>query len=145
MIEYWNIKAESFFSGIDYSKGGNLKWRWIPTDTYKRNLEYSYKLEHKIPLEMDLSREQKDEVEPLFRKKYPNIEKLENINRLCDWVSTWGILQYLLAPSMLILSIVQVRRTKQKALKSFGIITLVFSVVAMFLMFYRGYFSSLGL
>lgn len=87
-------------------------------------------------LYVPLSTEEREELEA--HKAYS-----EARNDLCAWVGTFGLLQYLLAPTALILAMAQatLRVGWRRILAIICACTTVLSIV---LMFYRGYLSSLG-
>jgi hypothetical protein len=59
-------------------------------------------------------------------------------------VETFGLLQYLLSPLLLILAILVLLQSRRSWVKAGATISLVLSSIAMTLMFYREYFQSLG-
>ncbi|MCE9554464.1 MAG: hypothetical protein K8T91_13945 [Planctomycetes bacterium] len=63
---------------------------------------------------------------------------------LHSWVAGMGLLQYLLAPLLLILSILLFLKSRRMELKSGGAVFGAIACVAMICMVYRGYFTSLG-
>jgi len=64
-------------------------------------------------------------------------------DRLRGWVNGPGLLQYILAPLLLLLSIIQIKPNVSNIRKRISIICLVFSILCISVMVYRGYFSSL--
>ena len=60
-------------------------------------------------------------------------------------VQTYGLLQYLFAPLLVILSIVGFRYSKGSLLKVIATLAMAVAVIAILLAFYRGYYSSSGL
>ena len=73
------------------------------------------------------------------------IEKADRNGEFRGFVGTMGIAQYLLAPTALLFSIIHLREKQSKADRLTIFLTLSVSFVAILLMFYRGYFSSLGI
>ena len=59
-------------------------------------------------------------------------------------VATFGLMQYLLAPLLLALSILVVVRTKSRRAQLAGSFCCMIALLALTLMYYRGYYSSLG-
>lgn len=55
-----------------------------------------------------------------------------------------GLMQYLLAPVLFILSVFVIAKSQSVSAKIFAIVCLFTSIVAIYLMFYREYLSSLG-
>lgn len=60
-------------------------------------------------------------------------------------VQTYGLMQYLLAPLLLIISVLVLFNSRRSWMKIAATMTLIVAVVAIHLTFYRGYYSSLGL
>jgi len=85
-----------------------------------------------------LTRSQRQEIDQAARKADLN-------NRFLAFVSTWGLAQYVLAPLAMLLSLGEAvlrretRRYRQAACVPAGV-----ALLCIILMFYRGYFSSLG-
>jgi hypothetical protein len=71
---------------------------------------------------------------------------LENTprDRLRGLVETFGLLQYVLAPLLLGVAIVVLLKSSRSWVKVGATLSLVLSVIAMSLMFYREYYQSLG-
>jgi len=71
---------------------------------------------------------------------------LENSPRdqLRGLVATFGLLQYLLAPLLLIFAIMMLLKSSRSWVKIGATLSLVVSTIAMSLMFYREYYESLG-
>jgi hypothetical protein len=71
---------------------------------------------------------------------------LENSPRdqLRDLVATFGMLQYLLAPLLLIFAFVVFFRSSRSWVEVFATLSLVVSTLAISLMVYREYYQSLG-
>src|SRR5262245_29291577 len=65
-------------------------------------------------------------------------------DRLRVIVESYGLLQYLLAPFLFVISILMWPRHLPSFVRAIVIIYAIIAVCAMLLMFYRGYFSSLG-
>ena len=66
-------------------------------------------------------------------------------DQLRGLVETYGLMQYVLAPLLLIISVVVLFNSSRSWMKIAATMTLVIAVVAIHLTFYRGYYSSLGL
>jgi hypothetical protein len=71
---------------------------------------------------------------------------LENSPRdqLRGLVATFGLLQYPLAPLLLIFAIIVLLKSSRPWVKVGAMLSLVLSTIAMSLMFYREYYQSLG-
>jgi hypothetical protein len=65
-------------------------------------------------------------------------------SQLRNWVSGMGLLQYLLAPIALLSSLVLFRGTENRAVRFASVACAVSNMTSMYLMVYRGYFTSLG-
>ncbi len=64
-------------------------------------------------------------------------------DRLRGWVNGPGLLQYVLAPMVLFLSIFQLKKKVSNIRKMLSIICLICSILLISIMIYRGYFTSL--
>ena len=64
--------------------------------------------------------------------------------RLHNWVCTIGLLQYVLAPTALAWSLYFVATRRALRYRLGGVLTAVVSGVSIVMMFYRGYYASLG-
>lgn len=64
---------------------------------------------------------------------------------LQNWLSAMGLLQYFLAPGVLVLSVFAIFFVRTRRVRIVGVLTLCVSVACSAAMFYRGYFTSLGL
>ena len=73
-------------------------------------------------------------------------ERQKNLARgsLVNWLSTMGMLQYILAPTVLVLSIYTISFVQRKSVRIIAALTLCVGVACCATMFYRGYFTSLG-
>lgn len=65
-------------------------------------------------------------------------------NELHEWVSTAGLLQYVLVPGTVIAALVLLRRKPAPAFRAAAGVTLAVAAVCGFFMVWRGYFTSLG-
>ncbi len=65
-------------------------------------------------------------------------------DQLREVVESYGLMQYLLAPLLLILSIFVIAKSKQVSAKIFASVSIFVSMAAIYLMFYREYLASLG-
>ena len=65
-------------------------------------------------------------------------------DQLRKMVATFGLMQYLIAPLLLMLSVLTVVRTKSGWVRLFGSCCCVIALSALTLMYYRGYYTSLG-
>ena len=65
-------------------------------------------------------------------------------NQLRAVVATLGLLQYLLAPLLLMFAIIVLLKSSRSWVKIGATLTLVASTIAISLMMYRGYYQSLG-
>lgn len=80
-----------------------------------------------------------------WRVASPSEAKAEEWNRFRDFVSTWGLAQYVVAPMGVILSLVVLRSARRdRVVVGVSLTTALASAACMGMMFYRGYFSSLG-
>jgi TRAP-type uncharacterized transport system fused permease subunit len=66
-------------------------------------------------------------------------------DELREIVQSYGLMQYLLAPLLLILSVLVIAKSKHIRGKFFAGVSILVSVTAIYLMFSREYLSSLGL
>ena len=66
-------------------------------------------------------------------------------SELRDWVSGMGLIQYLIAPMALLLSINLYCGTGNRTVRLASIACILSNAASLYLMFYRGYFTSLGL
>ena len=73
-----------------------------------------------------------------------DIEQADTMNALKGMVSGYGIWQYIFAPVALILSIVMAISRRPMYKRIMCAVFALSSLIAMVLMFYRGYFTSLG-
>ena len=76
--------------------------------------------------------------------KWRNSGRHTPSDELLEAVQLYGILQYLCAPILLVLSISLFRQRKPSWVKFAGGICALAATAAIVLMFYRGYFTSLG-
>lgn len=64
-------------------------------------------------------------------------------DQLREWINGPGLLQYILAPVLLFLSIFQIKRKDSIIRKIISVFCFICSIICIILMIYRGYFSSL--
>ncbi|MCM3869726.1 MAG: hypothetical protein ND895_03360 [Pyrinomonadaceae bacterium] len=65
-------------------------------------------------------------------------------DQLREVVATFGLMQYLIAPLLLMLTVLTVGRTKSGWGRLVGCFSLVIALFALTLMYYREYYTSLG-
>ena len=132
-IEWLNKAADGYLPHIP-----DTKWRDstpVSEEMWRRQQRYSK--EDETLLTRPLT-----ESERLQMQK--DIEQANTMNALKGSVSGYGMLQYILAPVAFILSIMLVISRRPMYKRIICALFALSSLIAMVLMFYRGYFTSLG-
>lgn len=65
-------------------------------------------------------------------------------NDLRDLVEGLGLLQYLLIPILIVISVILIKRNNPKTYRILAFMSMLLGLISGFLVFYRGYFESLG-
>jgi len=119
---------------------GSSKWRsapWFNEEMWRRTI--GPKDEQGRPVSRPLT-----ESEQLKMKQ--DIEQALTWNRLRDVVGSWGCAQYMLVPAAFLIALSLIGdKSLKRHLRLLGGAGLILSAAAATLMFYRAYFSSLGM
>ncbi|MGD8522597.1 MAG: hypothetical protein PVF56_15725 [Desulfobacterales bacterium] len=73
-----------------------------------------------------------------------DVSRARNKNALLGMVSSFGLLQYILAPFSLIWSFTIAKRNANTAKRILSALFVITNLISIVLMVYRGYFTSLG-
>ena len=156
-IEYLNVRAESYLPRTDFG-GGNRKWRFAAEVAVRIDIERLVRLERMDQLRAlgrstpSLEEEQEmlerpfsdEELALITSRVETALERQRAKARLHNWVCTIGLLQYVLAPTALAWSLYFVATRRALRYRLGGVLTAVVSGVSIVMMFYRGYYASLG-
>jgi hypothetical protein len=123
MIEIVNIEAGGYLPRKDFPPDGqNPKWRYSPG---------RYLLERaQTPSEK--------------RQAFADMQINEPRNKLRGLIQGTGLLQYLIAPAALVMALIWRRSEKRPLACIVADLCCVSAAFCMYMMVYRGYFSSLG-
>ncbi|HYE05403.1 MAG TPA: hypothetical protein VEL07_07715 [Planctomycetota bacterium] len=116
------------------------KWRTLAYNAAKKAHENQFKSNNGIPPQSQLTHDQQAEVDQKFRDRHGAPEANRRDADFLRFVSTWGLLQYLAAPVLLVFAIVHMKRRQL----AYGSAFLAISVIALALLSYRDYYGSLG-
>ena len=135
-IEQLNNISGGSLPNTEYRNGnpaeGVAKWRSSPFINERMYLNLHFNNEKAI-----LTEEQKIEMQNSIKKANAN-------NDLLNFVSSFGLLQYILAPILFIYSLIMFKHHIEIKYKFIFTFPLSASVFGGFLMFHRSYFTSLG-
>ena len=134
-IEIHNARIGYYLPRNHDAEWGISKWRSSPITT-----EFMWRqarIRDGSPQYRPLTSEEKE-------RMTQDIKHAKLWNELRDWVEGFGLLQYLLIPILIILSIVLIIRKTPKVVKILASAFLLIGLINGFFMIYRGYFSSLG-
>ena len=130
-ITTWRAGGESFFV--------QMKLRDIAANRFQKNYKTNRSVGD-VPAHTVLALPLTDsELSDLCQ----TFEKVERNSEFRSFVQTMGIAQYLLAPITLIFSVIYLCERQPKSERLMGLLALSVASVAILLMFYRAYFSSL--
>lgn len=129
------------FSG--YPPGANRKWRWAFTGReHLRGLEVTkYRLEHGLEEDALIPPEAMSAMELRLDAR---IADAQAHNQLHDAVASVGLLQYLLCPASILCAAVLACKKRDRLSIVAGSVFAAISMASCIMMFYRGYFASLG-
>lgn len=120
---------------------GSPKWRVTAVSARRWAIEGQLRNEESLPYDRPLTDEQEAEID---RRLAPMIPQIENNGKLRTLVGTWGLLQYVLAPLCLAWAVRLVLSMRLPRFRMAAGVFAVCSAISICLMFYRGYFTSLG-
>jgi hypothetical protein len=137
-IEIYNIQVGGYLPRTDFGEG-NPKWRVISGEGMRR---------------MMMSRA-KSKAEAAGKPFKPTPEFLQEVERKAaraevechfrSFVSSWGLIQYLLLPVVLFMGLlIGTVEMFTKGTRITGVTCSVVALICGFFMFYRGYFPALG-
>ena len=138
----------------DVSPQGNPKWRAAAQRTVRRDVLELIKNERgnrwtienpgkELPSDEHIMREPLTDAERALLEE--ELAKSARLASLYEWLSTAGLMQYVVAPLAVLLSLVSVVRTNSWRVRGASIALAVVALVCVWMMVYRGYASSLGL
>jgi hypothetical protein len=104
-------------------------------------VEGRYRSDHGIPEDEPLSSAQHAEIGERLTSHTRYAQARDKLHGL---VSTWGLLQYLIAPVSLLWAVVLAVLKSTLRFRLVAAAAAVAALVCVVLMFYRGYFTSLG-
>lgn len=149
-IEIKNAEAGGFLPRT-LPEQGSPKWRHNPVHTEKR---WRQMRADPDPAAVTVSSEQFRDITTQLAEAALSPEETAQMRRevaqakaendLYFWVSTMGILQYLLAPMALVWSLVVAVSRRDRRRRAVAAIVATASAVSLLIMFCRGYYSSLG-
>lgn len=151
-IEVLNARYNHYLPRTDWGNG-NQKWRCAASSLLLRSLERDIandRYHRFMQTHPDESGSDPDQfLGPPYsvaEKTFIDTEMAENDLRatLLGWVSSFGLLQYLLAPLAFCISIASLYFNPNVIIRLVAGSCTVFILVAIALMIYRGYFTSLG-
>ena len=151
-IEILNVQNDKYLPRTDFGNG-NRKWRTAANSALLKSLEQQIAIERYTAFMAKHSDRPNMSPEQFFGPPYTAAEQ-ELIDRslarnsqeskLSSWVSSLGILQYVLAPLACFSAIVMFVVDRKPAIRIAAVVCSLLSVTSIYLMFYRGYFTSLG-
>ncbi|QDV61054.1 hypothetical protein [Crateriforma conspicua] len=151
-IEVLNARNGHFLPRA-HPAAGNPKWRVVAPTLLARSLERTIAIDRLTSHVSQHPNYPEPGIEEFIGPPYTDAEQAlidTEIARnklsfqLRDWVSGMGLLQYILAPVALLSSLVLMRGTENLAVRFASVACAVSNVTSMYLMFHRGYFTSLG-
>jgi len=136
-IEILNVQADNFLPRKDLPRPANQKWRGSIVTNEERWRRHCLYKEGEERMHRPLTSEERRDMEETIARYKAN-------NRLHSAVETDGLLQYLLAPIALIASLAVALSKRSRPKRLAARVTMVTSLAGIVMMFYRGYFTSLG-
>ncbi|MCE5279903.1 MAG: hypothetical protein ABFD92_04070 [Planctomycetaceae bacterium] len=138
-IEVYNHRAGGYLPRQD-DEG---KWRVTSPVIYRKSLEDRFRYEgRQAGKPAELTEQQKAQIDRLMAEAEPRIHENASFR---GFVETWGLAQYAIGPLALCLLMIPLLGRKSSARLRIISAALVVSVAAcVAMMFYRGYYSSLG-
>ena len=133
-IEILNFAAGGYLPRKD--NGG--KWRQSPfvSEDIWRNI-YSREKDDETLLHRSLTKDERDQMEKV-------VSHAHAWNSLHGFVSTFGLMQYFFASLSFVWSLLIAMRSSNKNKKVVSTFFIVSTSICIVMMFYRGYFTSLG-
>ncbi len=142
-IEHLNIKAGSILPRKEYRNNdpsqGMIKWRSSAiTDEKSWRKAFGPEDESGVPVKRNLYEQELTEM-----KRY--IDRIKSNNKLRDFISSFGLMQYCLVPIAALWSIYIIfsKRHKRK-MKIAATVSLIIALGCGYMAHYRSYFGSLG-
>jgi hypothetical protein len=137
-IEVCNRRAGKFLPRTDSLSTGQSKWRNLPWDTNTSWVQFlGPKDADGNPVSRPLTPDERDQM----RRE---VDHATCRNQLRSAVSTWGVIQYPAVLLQLLCSLTLLLGALSRGKKVLGAAGTILAVISAILMFYRGYFSSLG-
>ncbi len=115
------------------------KWRAASTAGLSAKFESMYRYERNLPEDVPLTSIQQAEFDTLFKRR---IELLDLDGDFRDFIGSFGLLQYLLVPTLFFLGIYTGLSSPQR--NRFAISFALIAALCGLLMLYRNYVGSLG-
>lgn len=153
-IEYWNYRAGGFLPR-DIPSQGNQKWRVAADRSIRIHFQNRINMkdfERILAERGKVTAEESAAIEtnprPLTSAEQDELERELNESHtksiLNEWVSGWGVVQYVVAPLAFVSSLILlIGATSRSTRTGFAAMTALSGVTICF-MLYRGYFTSLG-
>ncbi|HEY1174407.1 MAG TPA: hypothetical protein VGH19_23785 [Verrucomicrobiae bacterium] len=136
-IEWFNAQPYTTKLPVPPDSG---KWRYFGSPSgLKEMMERKYRTDHNLPKDASFTPQQTAEIETRFQK---NLKLQELDDDFLVFVSSFGLLQYLITPILFALGLKL--QSSNKPDTQFGIAFTIIASLCGLLMLYRGYFTSLG-
>lgn len=132
---------------------GHPKWRVAAPESVRHWIDREIANERHARFKQEHPDEQGRDSDQFVGPPYTSVEQQmidtamtenQQQNALRNWVSTFGLLQYVLAPLTLCLSLACLRVCQNSVMRPLAVACAISTVAAIGSMIYRGYFKSLG-
>ncbi len=138
-IEIFNFRAGGYLPRHDVGEGNSDQWRTTGSECIR--LAWEARFRNQSYIEGKLIRPTAEQEAEIERE----IERAEENSDFRDFVSSWGQAQYLVAPLAMWLSmLIVINKAVPRGGRIIAAIAAAASACSIVLMFYRGYFTSLG-